>query len=113
MYAVNSLSIYYDVPCVPGFQVINHLTRYLYICPRHPIVCPSDLEVAITHELCQEVSLCDFHSKNISNGHVTFVDDRGGLPSNNKRAISCVILCLFWRFRPLVSHKSNQHMLPI
>ena len=56
---------------------------------------PSGLYGTTTHELHQEVTSGNFHSHNISNFFVSFVDGGEDRASNDKSVIACVILCIF------------------
>ena len=56
---------------------------------------PPDLDVTTTHDLYREVSPDYLHSQKISNGLVAFSDGVEGRYPNDKRAIACVILCIF------------------
>ena len=95
MYVAKRLYSYSDIPSAPAFQSINHLIRYLSRLPHRPITHPSVLDGTAIHELLQELSSCDLHYQNISNGLVDFTDGGEGRDPNGEHAIACIIFCSF------------------
>ena len=95
MYAVNYIYGHDSPPSAQAFQRIKHFILYLDDCQHRSIMYDAILDGTTTHEIRQEVSPCDFHSKKISNGLVSFADGGGGLSPNDKRYIACAILCIF------------------
>ena len=75
MYTVNRIYNHAYDPSTKALQGINHPIRYLTGCPQCPIMYPSSLNGTIIHEIRQEVFPGDFHSQNISNDLVVFVDE--------------------------------------
>ena len=94
MYSVKNLSRHVSSPTVTTFQGIKHLIYYLDGCPYHPIMYIAGLDGATTHDLRQDVYLCDFHSQKISNDLVTFLCGLEVRALNVKRVTACAILYL-------------------
>ena len=72
-----------------------HLTCYLAVCSNHTIIYPIELYRTTTYDICKEVYPGNFHPKNITKGLVDLKFGGEGRVPNEKRAIACIVLCLF------------------
>ena len=101
------------------FQGIKHLTRYLASLPHLPTMYPCVLDVTTTHELRQEVSPGDLHSRNVPNILISFAYGGEVRAFNEKCAIAYVVLYIFeffihWSSKtqpPSTDHSTNYEVL--
>ena len=87
--------IIFDTKRVSSHDGIKHLICYPYGLPYCTIIYHAVLDRTNNHDILQEVSPGNFHSKNISNGLVAFSYGGESCSPNDKQTISCVIICIF------------------
>ena len=95
IYTTSRLYSYAAAPSIPAFQGIKHLILYRTCLHHCPIIYPSVIYGTKTHELCQEVSPGNYHSKNTPISLFAFADGGEGCTLNKKHAIASIIFCLF------------------